>query len=102
MRHHLKHMAIGAAAVLAILFVLWVDLGTALRYAALLACPVGMVVMMLAMGRRGGGHHHGATPRRPADDTGDGYGDAPPPSAPRATVPTQRPSRHHARTDLVP
>lgn len=102
MRQHFTHMAIGAAGVLAVLLVLRVDLGTALRYAALLACPVGMVVMMLLMGRRGGGHHHEATPPPPGDSVSDGQRDAPTSAAPSQAVPMQRPSRHHADTDLVP
>jgi len=55
-RHHLKHMAIGAAAVLALLLAFGVDLAAALRWAALLACLLGMAAMMLVMGR---GHGHG-------------------------------------------
>jgi hypothetical protein len=59
MKHHLKHMAIGAAAVLALLLAFGVDLGEALRYAALLACPLGMIAMMAVMGRNNHGHAHG-------------------------------------------
>ena len=61
MRHHLKHMAIGGTAVLAVLLLLRVDLRTALVYALLLACPLGMVGMMFMMNKGGHGEHdHGA------------------------------------------
>lgn len=61
MKHHLKHMAIGGGAILAVLLLLRVELGTALQYALLLACPLGMVGMMFMMDRnKGGGHQHGA------------------------------------------
>jgi len=60
MKHHLKHMAIGAVVILAVLLAFGVDLGQALPYAILLACPLGMVAMMFFMNRRGG-HDHGAT-----------------------------------------
>ena len=61
MKHHLKHMAIGGGLILAVLLVLKVDLGTALTYALLLACPLGMVGMMFMMnkGQGHGGHEHG-------------------------------------------
>ena len=58
MKHHLTHMAIGGAAVLAVLLVLRVDLRTALTYALLLACPLGIVGMMVMMNK--GRHDHGA------------------------------------------
>lgn len=57
-KHHIKHMAIGAAVVLALLLAFGVDLSKALPYALLLACPLGMVGMMFFMGR-GNGHGHG-------------------------------------------
>lgn len=57
-KHHLKHMALGAAVILGLLLAFGVDLSAALRYALLLACPLGMVAMMLFMGR-GRGHAHG-------------------------------------------
>ena len=61
MKHHLKHMAIGGAAVLAVLLLLKVDLRTAVTYAILLACPLGMVGMMAMMTKGGHGQHdHGA------------------------------------------
>lgn len=61
-KHHLQHMAIGAALVLALLLAFGVDLSRALRYALLLACPLGMAAMVVAMGRgrgRGDGPHDG-------------------------------------------
>ncbi len=61
MKHHLKHMAIGAVVILALLLAFGVDLGQALPYAILLACPLGMVAMMFFMNRRGGHDHSGAT-----------------------------------------
>ncbi len=62
MKHHLKHMAIGGVAVLAVLLLLKVDLRTALTYAFLAACPLGMVGMMFMMNKGGGHgeHDHGA------------------------------------------
>lgn len=69
MKHHVKHMAIAAAVILVVLVIAGVDLGPALRSAVVLACPVGMIAMMLMMGRhqKGPGDHHPdagvATPR---------------------------------------
>jgi hypothetical protein len=61
MKHHLRHMAIGGGLILAVLLALRVDLRTALTYALLLACPLGMVGMMVMMNKQGqGGHDHGA------------------------------------------
>ena len=69
LKHHVKHMVIGAAVVLVALIALGVNLGEALMWAVLLACPVGMIGMMWWMGRQhedGGeadGHahdHHGS------------------------------------------
>lgn len=54
LKHHIKHMAIAAAAVLLILAVAGVDFGAALRYAAVLACPLGMIGMIFLMGRQHG------------------------------------------------
>ena len=59
MKHHLKHMAIAGGTILVLLLAFGVDLGKALPYALLLACPIGMVVMMGMMSRRGG-HDHAA------------------------------------------
>lgn len=61
MKHHIKHMAIGAVVILAVLLAFGVDLGQALPYAILLACPLGMAAMMLFMNRRGGHEHGGDT-----------------------------------------
>lgn len=60
LKDHLKHMAIAGGVVLAVLVAFSVDLETALRYAVLLACPVGMMFMMWHMGRHGAGgaQHH--------------------------------------------
>jgi hypothetical protein len=65
MKGHLKHMAIGSAAVLVVLLIAGVNPGAALRWAVLLACPLGMVGMMMMMNRHGSGqadhdHEHGA------------------------------------------
>lgn len=60
MKHHVKHMALGGVVILAALLVLDVNLGPALLYAVLLACPLGMAAMMFFMNRHGG-HHHGTT-----------------------------------------
>src|SRR5665647_2819124 len=49
LKHHVKHMVIGAAVVLVALIALGVNLGEALMWAVLLACPVGLApVLMLA------------------------------------------------------
>lgn len=64
-KHHLKHMAIAAAAILVLLLALGVDLAGALRYAVLLACPLGMAAMVFMMGR--GSHQHGPAPHPDAD-----------------------------------
>lgn len=63
MKHHLKHMLIAGGAVLAALVVFQVDIGRALPLAVALACPVGMLFMMKAMGgnTQSGGHQHGQT-----------------------------------------
>lgn len=49
--NHLKHMLIAGGAVLAGLLIFGVPTGSALLYAAALACPLGMVAMMYVMGR---------------------------------------------------
>lgn len=59
MKHHLKHMIIGGAVVLVALLAFGVDLGRALPYALLLACPLGMFGMMFMMNRQGGHNHAG-------------------------------------------
>lgn len=57
MKHHVRHMAIAGGVVLAVFLALRVDARTAVQYALLLACPLGMVGMMAAMSRRRGGDH---------------------------------------------
>ena len=59
MKNHLTHMAIAGVGVLAVLVVVGVDLGTAVPWALLLACPLMMVAMMWAMSRGQGGHAGG-------------------------------------------
>ncbi len=59
MKRHLWYMAGGAVLVLAVLLVAGVGLGQATRYALALACPLGMVAMMVVMGK-GAGHRHGS------------------------------------------
>lgn len=68
MKHHLKHMAIGAVVILAVLLALGVNLGQALPYAILLACPLGMVSMMFFMNRQGGHNHGDATGQDPGHE----------------------------------
>lgn len=68
MKHHLKHMAIGAVVILAVLLAFGVNLGQALPYAILLACPLGMVAMMFFMNRQGGHNHGDATGRDPGHE----------------------------------
>lgn len=72
LRHHAKHMAIGGAVVLVVLLAVGVSWAEAGRWALLLACPLGMIAMMVVMGRRSGpaggtgehvhGGHEAATP----------------------------------------
>jgi MFS superfamily sulfate permease-like transporter len=69
MKHHLKHMAIAGGAILVVLLLLRVDLRTAVQYAILLACPLGMVGMMFMMNKNGG-HNHG----QGADDGEQAHG----------------------------
>lgn len=54
LKHHLKHMAIATAIILVVLAIAGVDLGQALRSAAILACPLGMLAMMFMMRGHGG------------------------------------------------
>ena len=71
MKHHIKHMAIAAVVILAVLVIAGVDLGPALRSAVVLACPVGMIAMMLMMGRHRGepaDHHEVGTAAMPRSD----------------------------------
>lgn len=72
MKGHLKHMLIAGAGVLLLLLVLGVDLGRALPWALLLACPLMMVGMMRTMN-----HGHGASHTPPAEEVGerDGAGE---------------------------
>ena len=73
--NHLKHMLIGGAAVLAGLLLFGVPTGSALLTAAALACPIGMVAMMVMMMRHqpGGGHggHDRAGEEQPGADWPD-------------------------------
>jgi hypothetical protein len=59
MKHHVKHMAIAGGAILAVLLALRVDARTALQYAILLSCPLGMIGMMFMMTKGHGRHDHG-------------------------------------------
>ena len=63
LKHHLKHMAVAGGAILLVLVIAGVDLGQALRWAILLACPIGMVAMMAYMGR----HRDAGVPSAQAD-----------------------------------
>ena len=60
LKHHLKHMAIGGGLILAVLLIFRVDFGTALSYALLAACPLGMVGMMFMMDRHSKAGHDDA------------------------------------------
>ncbi len=57
--NHAKHMLLGGAAILGLLLLARVPLGTAVSYAVLLACPPMMAMMMWSMGRTGA---HGSRP----------------------------------------
>lgn len=67
---HLKHMLYAAAGVFVVLTIAGIPLSTALTYGAVLACPLMMVWMMLAMGGHGHGGSQGTAPteRRDAAD----------------------------------
>lgn len=70
---HLKFMLFAGAAALGALWISGVSLSSALPYALLLACPVGMLAMMAMMGRGKGSchdpaHHHGGATGTPQDD----------------------------------
>jgi hypothetical protein len=56
MKGHLKHMLIGAGAILGVLLLVGVSFREALPWALLLACPLMMVGMMFVMGRGMGAH----------------------------------------------
>lgn len=59
LRLHVTHMVIGGIGVLVLLVALGAGWSQALSWALLLACPLGMVVMMWSMGRaRGTAHDH--------------------------------------------
>lgn len=58
MRSHLTGMLLAGAAVLAVALLAGFPLGAALPYAALLACPLMMIAMMVMM-TRGSGHGGG-------------------------------------------
>jgi hypothetical protein len=64
--NHLTHMLLGGAAILAVLLVAGVPLGAALTYAAVLACPLMMVGMMLMMNH--GNDHRDASSAKRSDD----------------------------------
>lgn len=59
--NHIKYMVLGGAAVLAVLALAGVSLGTALTYAIALACPVSMMFMMRGMNHGGADSSHGRT-----------------------------------------
>jgi len=73
LKHHLKHMAIAGVAIVAVLAIAGVDLGQALRWGILLACPIGMIAMMAFMGRhRGeGADQHQVDSSAPGADSAD-------------------------------
>jgi type III secretory pathway component EscV len=64
--NHLKPMLLGGAAILALLLVAGVPFSAALTYAAVLACPLMMVAMVLMMNR--GSAHKDASPDKRSDD----------------------------------
>ena len=67
MKNHLKHMIIGGVAVFALLLAFGVDVGKALPWALLLACPLMMVGMMWSMNRGHGGHGEHDAPSKPQE-----------------------------------
>lgn len=55
LKHHLKHMLIGGPLIFVALWAIGMDMGRALGLALVLACHVGMAIMMVMM-MRGKGH----------------------------------------------
>jgi hypothetical protein len=76
MKHHIKHMAIAGGAILAVLLALRVDARSAVQYAILLSCPLGMIGMMFMMNKGHGGHDHGAKDDDHCAGHEEGSGDA--------------------------
>ena len=75
---HLKYMLLIGGGLFAVLLVSGVPLGTALSYAALLACPLMMVGMMFMMGHGNGsnghagcGHDHGTSGQQSRETAGE-------------------------------
>lgn len=81
LRQHLTHMAVAAVAVLVLLALAGVSWADALRWALLLACPVGMVAMMWFMGR--GGRQHAPAVRPQEEREGSSAQDEGAPSVTR-------------------
>lgn len=75
--NHLKQMLVAGAAVAAGLLIFGVPPGSALRVAAVVACPLGMVAMMLLMNRHVGAHPHTGRQSDPLPPPGP-WPDAPP------------------------
>lgn len=77
LKGHVTHMVIGGMVILAVLLVAGVDLGKALPYALLLACPLSMIGVMGMMNRKPGADHdhhvHGERPAPPADVDAPGH-----------------------------
>lgn len=60
MKSHGKHMLLGGAGVVVLMMAFGVGWQQAVTWGVLLACPLGMFVMMRFMGQReSGGHQHG-------------------------------------------
>lgn len=60
MKSHGKHMLLGGAGIVVLMMALGVGWQQAVTWGVLLACPLGMFVMMRFMGQRdSGGHQHG-------------------------------------------
>jgi hypothetical protein len=81
MKRHLTQMLTAGGALLAVLLAVGVELGDALRWAALLACPLMMVGMMAIMGRGhsgSDGHRHGPGSAESTTSSDDEVVDAPP------------------------
>lgn len=74
LRHHLKHMLIGGLLIFAALWATGMDLGRAFGLALVLACHVGMAVMMVMM-MRGRGHADGGHDHRPQPPAVSGAGE---------------------------
>lgn len=83
--NHLKYMLLGGGGIAAVLLAIGVRPGQALLTAAVLACPLMIVGMMLFMGRNGSGHARSGNGRSGNDRSADEHAQADVPSQSNST-----------------